>query len=129
MTATYPPHPLVSTPPTHSPLALFALNLSSQGHTKALLGVAFSRDGKTMATAGGDHTAKIWDRATGTCKKTLSVSNLLGLEQGAGSNGSGFAVCVVGQEGAGRRATAEVIDGVHVVISKEEQQLVIGAGW
>lgn len=62
------------------------------------------------------------------------MSNLLvldgrkGLHQGAGSNGSAFAVCVVGQEGVGRRATAEVIDGEHVVSSKE-QQLVIGAGW
>lgn len=123
---TDPPHPLHPHLP-HSPFALFAFNLSSQGHTKALLGVVFSPCGKTMCTAGGDHTAKIWDRATGTCKKTLSVSNLLvlggrkGLHQGAGSSGSVLQFVWLVRKGWGDGHLKGVIGGEHVAISEADR--------
>jgi hypothetical protein len=41
------------------------------GHTGPVVGVAFSPDGTTVATASGDGTARIWDPATGTCRVTL----------------------------------------------------------
>jgi WD40 repeat protein len=35
------------------------------GHTGAILDIAFSSDGKRLATASADHTARVWDVATG----------------------------------------------------------------
>jgi WD40 repeat protein len=43
---------------THKMVKLIA------GHTETVLGVAFSRDGKTLATCGGDDAIKFWDTVT-----------------------------------------------------------------
>jgi WD40 repeat protein len=42
------------------------------GHTAAVSYVAFSPDGKLLATAGRDHKLKIWDPATGTLVRELN---------------------------------------------------------
>ena len=36
-----------------------------KGHTSLVLSVAYSPDGKTLASGGGDQTIKLWDVATG----------------------------------------------------------------
>jgi WD40 repeat protein len=39
--------------------------LALSGHTSIVLAVAFSPDGKRIATGSGDRTIKLWDTATG----------------------------------------------------------------
>ena len=41
------------------------------GHSNWVRSVAFSPDGKTLASSGEDETMKIWDTKTGKCLKTF----------------------------------------------------------
>jgi len=49
--------------------------LTLTGHTDLVFGVAFSADGKKIATASWDSTGKVWDAATGQELLTLSGHN------------------------------------------------------
>jgi WD40 repeat protein len=48
-----------------------ALLQTLEGHTHWVEAVVFSPDGKTMASASGDHTVKLWNAGTGTEQRTL----------------------------------------------------------
>jgi WD40 repeat protein len=41
------------------------------GHTAGVLGLSFSHDGATLASAGWDDTAMVWDLVTGRARETL----------------------------------------------------------
>jgi WD40 repeat protein len=49
------------------------LLLTLRGHTRQVSGVAFSPDGRRLATAGWDEKARIWDTETGEELLTLAV--------------------------------------------------------
>jgi len=57
------------TAPAANPVYKLAQTLT--GHSSYVMSVAFSPDGKTLASSGGDTTVKLWDAATGTEIKTL----------------------------------------------------------
>ncbi len=47
------------------------------GHASWVLSVAYSPDGKTLATASDDNTARVWDRATGKLLLTLQGHTII----------------------------------------------------
>ena len=57
--------------PLNDPVKDFRLLRTLKGHTSFVLSVAFSPDGKRIASVSGDKTLKIWDAETGKVLGTL----------------------------------------------------------
>jgi len=80
-----------------------------EGHTGAVVGVAWSRDGKQIASASADKTARIWDAATGTLVRTLE--------------GHGAAVNAVAWAADGKLATASADKIVRIFAPNSDKVL------
>ncbi|MGK3111543.1 WD40 repeat domain-containing protein, partial [Streptomyces mordarskii] len=51
------------------------VRITLKGHNDNVLAVAFSPDGKTLATGSRDDTARLWDTDTGNVRITLKGHN------------------------------------------------------
>ncbi|WP_399457163.1 WD40 repeat domain-containing protein, partial [Streptomyces sp. WAC05858] len=49
--------------------------MTLKGHNDNVLAVAFSPDGKTLATGSNDDTARLWSTGTGSARTTLKGHN------------------------------------------------------
>ena len=56
-----------------------------QGHTERIWSVAFSPDGRQLATGSDDNTARVWDLSTGETIVLLKVCTLRPTSRGRGS--------------------------------------------
>ncbi len=85
--------------------------LTLKGHTGWVGGVAFSPDGKTIATASADHTAKFWDAATGKELTTLKAHDDIVSAVAYSKDGTHFATA--GFDGTAKVWTAGTRELVH----------------
>src|SRR5262249_43415575 len=65
------PHATAPAPPPSAPVSPSHLTRTFSGHTGPTVAVAFGPDGRLLATAGRERTARLWDPAPGSCLRPL----------------------------------------------------------
>jgi WD40 repeat protein len=107
-----------------------------KGHTNAVIGVAFSRDGVLMASASADKTARVWESQTGVLVHTLLghadyvravAFNHTGALLATGSSDNHVFVWSV-RSGERVASLTLAVDGCAVSFSPDGSLLAVGSG-
>ncbi len=109
--------------------------LSLTGHTAQVNSVAFSADGKRLASGSQDQTVKVWDATTGRQTLTFKAVTLGGIK-GVAFSPDGTRLAVAGQENvvkiwdatSGQEQLSLKGGGLCVAFSPDGQRLASGVG-
>ena len=108
---------------------------SFEGHTHHVLGVAWKRDGRTLASAGADNVVKVWDANSGEKRKNIegwgkevtSISFVGDTDQIMASCGDGR-VRIVKSDGADVRAWPADADFVLCAAASADGSIIVSGG-
>jgi WD40 repeat protein len=108
---------------------------SFEGHTHHVLGVSWSADGRTLATAGADGTVKIWDFTTGDKKKSIegydkevTAVRFVGATANLLTSSGDNKVRLVGTDGKEVRVFPDVADFMESAAVSADGKLVVAGG-
>jgi len=89
----------------HQAILSSQVRVTLRGHSGSVDGVAFSPDGKRLATASGDETAKVWDAQRG--KQLLTLRGHSGFVSGVAFSPDGKRLATTGRDGTAKVWDAE----------------------
>ncbi len=106
-----------------------------EGHTHHVLGVSWSADGRTLATAGADGMVKVWDFTTGDRKKNIegydkevTAVRFVGATANLVTSSGDNKVRLVGLDGKEVRVFPEVADFMESAAVSADGKLVVAGG-